>query len=239
MDIFADTPDKDSYFKYVRQGFNLVQNWCANAVLRAKLYNLDANIISLVKPMQTNEFVKDDYILAQQQLLPLVMVVILLLPIYKLTSQIVGERMNKTKDVARSMGISENSYWLSWFLYYLIGMSFVTFIMGIILTFFVFKYSEFILIFAVLWLYGLSLFGYIIFIQSLFSKPTLASIVGSLLFFASSFVDIIVRDPHMEEHLKLIASLVPSITVQRIFDAIAVLEKQRQGLTMDTFHQKV
>ena len=43
----------------------------------------------------------------------------------------------------------------------------------------------------------------------------------------------------MEEHLKLIASLVPSITVQRIFDAIAVLEKQRQGLTMETFHQKV
>lgn len=92
------------------------------------------------------------------------MVVILLLPIYKLNSQIVGERMNKTKDVARSMGISENSYWLSWFLYYLIGMSLVTFIMATILTFFVFKYSEFILIFAVLWLYGLSLFGYIIFI---------------------------------------------------------------------------
>lgn len=33
-------------------------------MLRAKLYNLDANIISLVKPMQTNEFVKDDYIIA-------------------------------------------------------------------------------------------------------------------------------------------------------------------------------
>ena len=84
--MYADIPDFDSYKRYVRQGFNLMQNWCANAVLRAKLYNLDANIISMVKPMQTNEFVKDDFAIAQKQILPLIMVVIFLLPIYKLIS---------------------------------------------------------------------------------------------------------------------------------------------------------
>mmetsp|Transcript_37189 Transcript_37189/g.45413 ORF Transcript_37189/g.45413 Transcript_37189/m.45413 type:complete len:182 (+) Transcript_37189:883-1428(+) len=181
----------------------------------------------MVKPMQTNEFVKDDFVIAQKQILPLVMVVIFLLPIYKLTSSIVGERLNKTKDVARSMGISESAYWLSWFLYYTLGMTLVTLVMAALLTFLVFKYSEFQLVFVVLWLYGLSLFAYIVFISALFTKPTLASIVGSLLFFASSFVDIIVRDPHMEEHLKLAASLVPSIAVQRCFDALAELERQR------------
>ena len=86
LDFFADVPDYQEYSRYVRQGFNLVQNWCANAVLRGKLYNLDANIISLVKPMQTNEFVRDDFILAQKQIMPLIMVVIFLLPIYKLIS---------------------------------------------------------------------------------------------------------------------------------------------------------
>lgn len=57
-------PDYQSYYLYVRQGFSLMQNWCANALLRAELRNLDANIISLVKPMRTNEYVKDDFIIA-------------------------------------------------------------------------------------------------------------------------------------------------------------------------------
>ena len=92
------------------------------------------------------------------------MVVIFLLPIYKLISQIVSERVNKTKDVARSMGVSESAYWLSWFIYYLVGMTLVSLVMAILLTFLVFKYSELLLVFAVLWLYGLSLFGYILFI---------------------------------------------------------------------------
>ena len=41
-----------------------MQNWCANAILRSKLMNLDASIVSMVKPMRTNEFVKDDFTIA-------------------------------------------------------------------------------------------------------------------------------------------------------------------------------
>ena len=65
LDVYNNVPDFSSYYLYVRQGFSLVQNWCANAVLRAKLLNLDANIISMIKPMKTNEFVKDDFLIAQ------------------------------------------------------------------------------------------------------------------------------------------------------------------------------
>ena len=151
--------------------------------------NLDASIISLIKPMRTNEFVKDDFLIAQQGILPIFMIVVFLLPIYRLTSLLTSERAAKTKDMARSMGIRESEYWLSWFLYYLIGMTFVTLVQALMLTYGVFKYSSFPLIFSVLWLYGLSLFGYITFVQAFFTKATLASIVGSLFFFVSSFMD--------------------------------------------------
>ena len=141
------------------------------------------------------------------------MVVVFLLPIYKLTSLIVTERLTKTKDVARSMGIKESSYWLSWFLYYVIGMTLVTIIMALLLTYYVYKFTELVYIFAVLWLYGLSLFGYVAFIQSLFTNPTLASIVGSFIFFFSSFVDLVVGDPFLDEHYKLLASIMPPVCV--------------------------
>ena len=69
-----------------------MQNWCANALLRGKLFNLDATIISMVKPMTTNEFVKDDFTLALKGILPIFMVVIYLLPIYRMISLLVNER---------------------------------------------------------------------------------------------------------------------------------------------------
>ena len=141
LDRYNDVPDMDSYFLYARQGFNLMQNWCANAILRATLKNLDASIISLVKPMRTNEFVKDDFLLAEQIILPIFMIVIFLLPIYRLINNIVNERMTKTKDVSRSMGIRESSYWLSWFLFYTIGITVMTGIQACLLTYGVFKYS--------------------------------------------------------------------------------------------------
>lgn len=239
LDKYNDVPDIDSYYLYARQGFNLMQNWCANAILRASLKNLDASIISLIKPMRTNEFVKDDFLIAQQLILPIYMIIIFLLPIYRMISNIVTERMTKTKDVSRSMGIQESSYWLSWFLFYFIGMTVVTFAQACLLTFGLFKYSELGPVFAVLWLYGLALFGYIVFVSAFFSKPTLASIVGSLVFFASSFIDAVIEDPFLDEHLKLIASIMPSVAIQRCFIGVSELERTRRGLTSATIMEPV
>ena len=50
---YTASPKLESYNFYVRQGFNLMQNWCANALLRGKLLNLDAAIVSLIKPLKT------------------------------------------------------------------------------------------------------------------------------------------------------------------------------------------
>ena len=163
--------------------------------------------------MRTNEFIVDDFVIAQERILPLFMIVVFLVPVYRLISLIVTERQNKTKDVARSMGIKESAYWLSWFLYFFIGVTAVTLAQALMLAHRVFQYSEFLPIFLCLWLYGLSLFGYIILIQSLFTKPTLASIFGSLLFFASSFIEAVVEDPFLGEHHKLLASVMPSVTI--------------------------
>ena len=230
-DRFNEVPDFTSYYQYVRQGFSLMQNWCANAILRAKLYNLDASIISMVKPMRTNEFVKDDFVYAQQLILPSFMIVIFLLPIYRMLSLIVSDRLHKTKDMSRSMGITESSYWLSWFWYYLIGNTLVTLSLSAMLTYGVFRYAELGPIIAILWVYGMSLFGYIVFIQAFFRRPALASIVGSLLFFMSGFIDEIVNDEQMEEHYKLAASLVPTVAIQRCLICVAEFERQRQGLS--------
>jgi len=68
----------------------------------------------------------------------------------------------------------------------------VTTMQATMLVYGVFQYSDFASIFTIVFTYGLSLFGYIVIISSFFARPTVASIVGSLLFFMSSFVDLLV-----------------------------------------------
>ena len=91
----------------------------------------------------------------------------------------------------------------------------------------VFKYSDWTSIFTIVFTYALSLFGFIVFVSAFFSKPTLAAIVGTLLFFLTSFLDLMVMDPQMDEHWKLIASILPSVAIQRCFIVVSELEKQQ------------
>ena len=91
--------------------------------------------------------------------------------------------------MSRSMGIRESAYWLSWFWYYLIGNTIMTVSLSIMLTEGVFKYADLGPVILLLWIYGMSLFGYIVFTQAFFKRPSLASIVGSLLYFMSGFMD--------------------------------------------------
>ena len=87
-----------------------MQNWCANLVLKAETGIEDAIIISMIKPMHSNPVVIDPYNFVANELFPLFMILVFLMPIYRFTSWIVSDKMNKTKDVARSMGVSEGSY---------------------------------------------------------------------------------------------------------------------------------
>jgi len=41
-----------------------------------------------------------------------------MLPVYNVTFQIVKEKESKTKESMRMMGMTDTSYWLSWFAYY-------------------------------------------------------------------------------------------------------------------------
>lgn len=141
------------------------------------------------------------------------MIIVYLLPVYRLTSHLTQERASKVKNMLLSTGVSETDYWMTWLLYYIVGVTLVSLAQAILLTYGVFKYSSLGMVFAVIWLYGLSLFGYAVFTQAFFSKATFSSFLGCLFFFATSFIDQVVADPFMAEHFKLLASVLPSVAI--------------------------
>ena len=126
------------------------------------------------------------------------------------------------------MGVSETSYWLSWFLFYIIGMTPVSGICAILMTYGVLDFANFWPIFLMLWLFGLSLFGYIILTSSIFSKPSYASAVSTLFYFVTSFLDYLVANPHTSIKAKVLASFLPQIAIKRAVVTIMQFEVKRK-----------
>jgi len=121
--------------------------------------------------------------------------------------------------------VDETPYWLSWFVFFIIGVTIVSLSCALILTYGVFKYTSFLPMLIFFWLYGLSLFGYILLISSFFRQSvTLASVVSTLFFFISSFVDLIVDNKYMPEHYVTLASMLPTVAIRRAVATISKLE---------------
>jgi hypothetical protein len=49
------------------------------------------------------------------------------------------------------------------------------------------------LMFIYFWLFGFSLFGYIVFIQAFFNRPSMAAIFGTLIYFGMGFIENVVQ----------------------------------------------
>ena len=75
-------------------------------------------------------------------------------PLYRTVFRIVAEKESKVKESMRMMGMTDLSYWLSWFFYYSTINFFVSTFSWIILIYGVFKFSNGFLVWLILWMFG-------------------------------------------------------------------------------------
>lgn len=143
-------------------------------------------------PFKSDGYVKDDFQFIFTKNLSFFMLLIYVLPVYKLISSIVAEKESKARESMKMMGLKDFSYWTSWFVTYLLKVTVISFLCILVLSAKVIVYSDKGLVFLFFWFYGLSLFGLSVFLSSFFSKERIAAITGTLVYFGSSFVDIMV-----------------------------------------------
>jgi ATP-binding cassette subfamily A (ABC1) protein 3 len=75
-------------------------------------------------------------------------------PVYRTVYRIVQEKESKAKETMLMMGMSEMSYWCSWFCYYTVVNTLITTLSWLMLAFVIFKHSNVWLVWLVLWLFG-------------------------------------------------------------------------------------
>ena len=77
-----------------------------------------------------------------------------------------------------------------------------------------FPLSNKFLLFMYFWLYGMTMFGYGIFVSAFFSKGKTAAIVATMLFYLTSFVSAVVAGTTVSSSSKTVASFFPAVGVQ-------------------------
>jgi len=131
------------------------------------------------------------------------------------------------------MGLTDAAYWLSWFAYHSIVSFLVSFFATITLYINVFKYTDPFLLFLYFFLYGVSLFGYVIVLTPFFAKARYAGLFISIFYFATQFLDVLVQDKTIGEGSKLLASVFQPVSLYRSCVVVAQLEVSGIGLTWD------
>ena len=181
VDKYRRKPDLDSYLLYMEQGYALLQNLFANHILKDRTSS-SAYISMLNLPVKLSEHNSDNFAEIVTGLWSFFILFIFLAPLYRFTYNSVNEKETKIREAMKIMGLTDTPYWLSWFTYYITINTIQTIIMLLFLLP-VFENSSKLLVFIYLWLYGMTMFGFGLFIGALFSSGKTAAVVATMLFF--------------------------------------------------------
>jgi hypothetical protein len=79
--------------------------------------------------------------------------------LYNTVYRIVKEKESKTRESMKMMGLTDPSYWMSWFVFYTIQNLIITTLAWIVLLINVFEYTNVGEIWLYIFLYGEAIFG--------------------------------------------------------------------------------
>ena len=203
------TPKLTQFEMYTQRGYDFMENTISNILLQQITNDPKASIDMMVIPMQSNDAIVDNFNQVLGGLFPFLVVIMYIPIIYNIIFMIVQEKESKTKESMRMMGMSDLSYWLSWFVYYLIIMTIANTLALFVMMVNIIEYSKAGYIWIMLWLYGIAVFGLIVSVQSIFNKKKFAGIGATMIYFIGLFINFPVQDSTASSSSKLAASIMP------------------------------
>ena len=123
----------------------------------------------MVVPSRLPPYIIDDFGRIITGIFSFCLFVMYIPPIFRTTYRIVAEKENKVKESMRMMGLLDTPYWLSWLTYYSIVNTAMSSIVWAVLYSKVISKTQGWILFAIIWLFGQSLFGLILVTQSVFT----------------------------------------------------------------------
>ena len=157
---FSTGPDLISYRKYQKSGYTYILKIINEYILKQETEDSNAKIDFAMVALPYENYRSDPFSSAIGYFIPFFMVIAYMCPLCLYVYRMVGEKENKSKEGMKIMGLSEGTYFLSYFIQYAI----ITFIDSVINTFFMsllFSRIPSILLFVILYLWALDIFGFL------------------------------------------------------------------------------
>jgi hypothetical protein len=202
-DPSIQTPNTKAYDWYVKEGYAYVQNWVANTILKRATNNSNAQISTMIVPLQTLPAKNDLFAQVLQTLFPLFMILMYVPLLYRVVYRIVNEKVTRAKESMRMMGLGDFAYWSSWLAYFTIVNTVISLVVWLILMINVYQRKSGFLLFVMIWLYGQSLFGLVVIIQSIFSSPRAAAITTTIVYFGTSLFSTLISNDGTTREAKI------------------------------------
>lgn len=119
---------------------------------------------------------------------PLYFMFTFLLPLFYMTSKLAEEKESRAREGMKMMGLSDSTYFLSWFIFHVFVIVIQSAEVAIMTSFNVFPSSNPFLIFLFCVLYGLCIFSFVLCVVALIPSQGAASTAGTLLWVISFFL---------------------------------------------------
>ena len=193
----------------------------------------------MLVPMRMPPWQRDDFAILLTGIFAFFVLVMYIPPVYRTVYRIVAEKENRVKEAMRMMGLKDFPYWASWFIYYTIVNTLMVSLSWIILVGWVFKYTDWSIIFLTMWLYGQSIFGLIMITQSIFTRARAAAITTSLIYWGTSMIENFVNKEESSMNQKILGSLSPPVAMIKTIGVLARYEQSGVGIkwtNIDALH---
>ena len=212
FDQFSSGPDLVSYRKYINSGYAYIMKLINEYLLQQETdqrAKLDFGVLAL--PFEN--YRTDPFSSMIGYFIPFFMVIAYMCPLCLYVYRMVGEKENKSKEGMKIMGLNEGTYFLSYFIQYVI----ITLVNSIVNTVFMsllFSRTPFFLLFVILYLWALDIFGLIFFFQSFIDKTRVALILSLLIYFCMFFLSMACMDEDANKALKIVLSIFPPVCLE-------------------------
>ena len=217
FDKFSTGPDLAGYRKYQNSGYIYIMKLINEYILAEETDTYgktnEAKIDMAMIALPYENYRSDPFSAVIGYFIPFFMVIAYMCPLCLYVYRMVGEKENKSKEGMKIMGLSEGTYFLSYFIQYVI----ITFIDSLINTFFMsllFPHIPSIFLFIILFLWALDIFGLIFFFQSFIDKTRVALILSLLIYFVMFFLSMACMDENSKKVLKIVLSIFPPVSLE-------------------------
>ena len=213
FDRFQSGPDLNSYKLYQSSGYTYIMKLINEYILRKETGDSSAKLDFAMVPMPYVNYRSDPFSKAIGYMIPFFIIIAYMCPLCLYVYRMVGEKENKSKEGMKIMGLNEGTYFLSYFIQYVV-ITFVDSIINTVILAFIFTKIPFYYLFIILFLWTLDLFAMIFFFQSFIDKTRVALILSLLIYFASYFLSMACMDEGAAKYLKIIMSILPTVCIE-------------------------